>query len=388
MSHSTQCVSNPEMEHGKARLPHTCVEKNTGGKACKFATSTLTTPVQSFVRKPQDHCSSAAKTSLAKQGSIATLRVLPLPSFKQIWHGTHTHTHAHTRFQKRFLEQDTHTNTQVALGQPLTLQQRPAWHGRSRFAGCTLTKRNAGQTRLHRNTEGFATSVLEVNLPWNTHTHATPRKTAGRKRKLVLSVGRRFSRCLGKQEASLPKKRGRRARRKTTRLFCTRAVLQPTCVADFSRTQTTTFTFLNVRRRPVQQSPPHSIKRSARSLASKLLQNSHPFGRHLHRYSVAHVSSSCGRLCIKLPAHWPGHDHVRQHSSHFWKASHGCPGRTNSKLNNYRLRQTGCGTSFSYLHCPPGVKPNSSSALYFPCNLSWFSVKNCKSRTSSKTMPS
>ena len=185
MSHSTQCVSNPEMEHGKARLPHTCVEKNTGGKACKFATSTLTTPVQSFVRKPQDHCSSAAKTSLAKQGSIATLRVLPLPSFKQIWHGTHTHTHAHTRFQKRFLEQDTHTNTQVALGQPLTLQQRPAWHGRSRFAGCTLTKRNAGQTRLHRNTEGFATSVLEVNLPWNTHTHTQhPEKRLGARESL------------------------------------------------------------------------------------------------------------------------------------------------------------------------------------------------------------
>ena len=66
---------------------------------------------------------------------------------------------------------------------------------------------------------------------------------------------------------SLPKKRGRRARRKTTRLFCTRAVLQPTCVADFSRTQTTTFTFLNVRRRPVQQSPPHSIKRSGQAFS-------------------------------------------------------------------------------------------------------------------------
>ena len=120
---------------------------------------------------PRPSAENKVANTKTKQGSIATLRVLPLPSFKQIWHGTHTHTHAHTRFQKRFLEQDTHTNTQVALGQPLILQQRPAWHGRSRFAGCTLTKRNAGQTRLHRNTEGFATSVLEVNLPWNTHTH-------------------------------------------------------------------------------------------------------------------------------------------------------------------------------------------------------------------------
>ena len=190
------------MEHGKARLPHTCVEKNIGGKACKFATSTLATPVQSFVRKPQDHCSSAAKTSLAKQGSIATLRVLPLPSFKQIWHGTHT------RFQKRFLEQDTHTNTQVALGQPLILQQRPAWHGRSRFAGCTLTKRNAGQTRLHRNTEGFATSVLEVNLPWNTHTHthATPPKNGWAQEKACPIHWKTVLALLGKARSKSPQK--------------------------------------------------------------------------------------------------------------------------------------------------------------------------------------
>ena len=236
MSHSTQCVSNPEMEHGKARLPHTCVEKNTGGKACKFATSTLTTPVQSFVRKPQDHCSSAAKTSLAKQGSIATLRVLPLPSFKQIWHGTHTHTRTHSIPKTVSRTRHAHKHT----GRP-----GPA----SNPAAKTSLARPIEIRRLH----------TDKKKRWpnkNTHTHATPRKTAGRKRKLVLSVGRRFSRCLGKQEASLPKKRGRRARRKTTRLFCTRAVLQPTCVADFSRTQTTTFTFLNVRRRPVQQQPP------------------------------------------------------------------------------------------------------------------------------------